>query len=212
MLAIRAAANKIIAENGSTFQVTRLWTQRWFKRNKKWFKTLRAKTLAQERKAAHRKEDLEEHFKEYYGALEKFGITILEEARNKADKDGKKYVQKYGVISKGAGAWQVAHRRETLYEKDELDNNAYLNRRVKETDAFIIKYITGKLPRQRKKPNETASFDCGELFRYSDLPPFLPEYGSIRLKEQHEKLTKKWAKRRTIWKVDSINDRWHVTN
>jgi hypothetical protein len=56
--------------------VTRLWTQRWFKRNKKWFKTLRAKTLAQERKAAHRKEDLEEHFKEYYGALEKFGITF----------------------------------------------------------------------------------------------------------------------------------------
>jgi hypothetical protein len=37
---------------------------------------LQAKTLAQERKAAHRKEDLEEHFKEYYSALEKFGITF----------------------------------------------------------------------------------------------------------------------------------------
>ena len=76
MLAIRAAANKIIAKNGSTFQVTRLQTQRQFKRNKKQFKTLQAKTLAQERKAAYRKEDLEEHFKEYYGALKKFGITF----------------------------------------------------------------------------------------------------------------------------------------
>jgi hypothetical protein len=92
-------------------------------------------------------------------------------------------VQKYGVISKGAGARQVAHRRETLYEKDELDNNAYLNRRVKETNAFIVKYITRKLPRQRKKPNETAPFDCGELFGYSDLPPFLLESSSTRLKE-----------------------------
>jgi ribosomal protein L17 len=68
---IRAAANKILAESASTHQVARVWAQRWFKRNKAWFKTLRAKTLAQERKAANRKEDLEEHFKEYYGALEK---------------------------------------------------------------------------------------------------------------------------------------------
>jgi hypothetical protein len=56
--------------------VTRVWAQRWFKRNKAWFKTLRAKTLAQERKAANRKEVLEEHFKEYYRALEKWGICF----------------------------------------------------------------------------------------------------------------------------------------
>ena len=92
-------------------------------------------------------------------------------------------MQKYSVIFKGAGAWQVAYRRETLYEKDELDNNAYLNRRVKETNAFIVKYITRKLPRQRKKLNETTLFDCGELFRYSNLPPFLLKYNFIRLKE-----------------------------
>jgi hypothetical protein len=56
--------------------VNRLWAQRWFKRNKSWFKTLRTKTLVQERKAAHRKEDLEEHFTEYYRALEKYGICF----------------------------------------------------------------------------------------------------------------------------------------
>jgi hypothetical protein len=37
---------------------------------------LQAKILAQERKAIYRKEDLKEHFKEYYGTLEKFGITF----------------------------------------------------------------------------------------------------------------------------------------
>jgi hypothetical protein len=73
---VRAAANKILGDSASTHQVNRLWAQRWFKRNKSWFKTLRAKTLAQERKAAHRKEDLEEHFTEYYGALEKYGICF----------------------------------------------------------------------------------------------------------------------------------------
>ena len=92
-------------------------------------------------------------------------------------------MQKYSIISKGAKARQVAHRRETLYKKDELDNNAYLNRRVKETNAFIIKYITRKLPRQRKKLNKIALFDYGELFGYFDLPPFLLEYSFIRLKE-----------------------------
>jgi hypothetical protein len=76
--AIRAAANKLLDYTGSTHPATRLWASRWFKRNKDWFKTLRAKTLAQERKAAHRKEDLEEHFKEFYSALEKWGITFAD--------------------------------------------------------------------------------------------------------------------------------------
>jgi hypothetical protein len=121
-------------------------------------------------------------------------------------------VQKYGVISKGARTRQVAHRRETLYNQDKFDNNAYLNRRVRETNAFIIKHIIGKLPRRRRNPHESAPFDCGEPFGYSDLPPFLPEYSFIRLKEQHEKLTKKWAKQRTTREVDAIDDRWHVAN
>jgi len=108
---------------------------------------------------------------------------MLEEARDKASKDGKKHVQKYNVIFKGAKARQVAYRCKILYKKDELDNNAYLNRRVKETNKFIIKYITRKLPRQRKKLNETTPFDCGELFRYSNLPPFLLKYSFTRLKE-----------------------------
>jgi hypothetical protein len=92
-------------------------------------------------------------------------------------------MQKYSIIFKGARARQVAHCCKTLYEKDELDNNAYLNCRVKDPDAFIVKYITRKLPRQYKKPNEIALFDCGKLFGYSDLPPFLLEYGFTGLKE-----------------------------
>ena len=100
-------------------------------------------------------------------------------------------MQKYNVISKGAKAQQVAYCCEILYEKDELDNNAYLNCRVKETNAFIIKYITRKLPRQCKKLNKTILFNCSELFGCFNLPPFLLKYSFIKLKEQHKKLTKK---------------------
>jgi hypothetical protein len=92
-------------------------------------------------------------------------------------------VQKYSIIFKGAKARQVAYRREILYKKDKLDNNAYLNCRVKETNAFIVKYITRKLPRQRKKLNKITPFDYSKLFKYSNLPPFLLEYSSTRLKE-----------------------------
>jgi hypothetical protein len=55
-------------------------------------------------------------------------------------------VQKYNTIFKGAKARQVTYRYKILYKKDKLDNNAYLNCRVKETNIFIIKYITRKLP------------------------------------------------------------------
>jgi hypothetical protein len=51
-------------------------------------------------------------------------------------------MQKYNIIFKGAKARQVAYCYKILYKKDKLDNNAYLNCRVKETNAFIIKYIT----------------------------------------------------------------------
>jgi hypothetical protein len=36
--------------------------------------------------------------------------ATLEAARNKANKDGKKHVQKNGVLYKGSGTWQVAYR------------------------------------------------------------------------------------------------------
>jgi len=73
--------------------------------------------------------------------------VVLQEQRDKLDKDRKKHVQKYGVISKGSVVCQIAHRRESLFTPKEIDNNAYLNRRIRETDTYIIRHITGKLPR-----------------------------------------------------------------
>ncbi|PMD51084.1 uncharacterized protein K444DRAFT_620252 [Hyaloscypha bicolor E] len=258
---VQAAANKILAESASTHQVT------------PWFKTLRAKILVQKRKAANRKEDLEEHFNKYYGALEKFGICfkdmwnmdetgfrisvlnrkiiiiylntkavyladpnnreslttietisargeviilflilkgeiLLEEYFNNdlnaeivfaisstryinnalslkyikdkekyaliptkpkllraslimerelvREKAGRKHVQKYGVISK-----------EFLFTAKEMNNNAYLNRRIKETNTYIIKHIT-------------TPYDLGEPFGYGDKPLFI-NYGNTEL-------------------------------
>ena len=92
-------------------------------------------------------------------------------------------MQKYSVILKGARARQVAYRRKSLYNRDEFDNNAYLNRRVRETNAFIAKHITSKLLCRYKNPYKFAPFDCGKLFGYSNLPPFLLEYSFIRLKK-----------------------------
>jgi hypothetical protein len=47
-------------------------------RNKSWYKTLRAKILAAERKAAHRKEDLDRHFDDFCDMLKKFGIDTAD--------------------------------------------------------------------------------------------------------------------------------------
>ena len=54
-------------------------------------------------------------------------------------------MQKYNVILKGAKARQVAYRCKSLYNRDEFDNNMYLNCRVQETNAFIAKHIISKL-------------------------------------------------------------------
>jgi hypothetical protein len=71
---IKLAANSILRATGSTRQLDLQWARRWFLRHKAWYKTIRAKTLAVERKAAHRKEDLELHFKEFSDAIMKYGI------------------------------------------------------------------------------------------------------------------------------------------
>jgi hypothetical protein len=92
-------------------------------------------------------------------------------------------MQKYNVILKGTKARQVAYRYKLLYNRDEFDNNAYLNRQVQETNAFIAKHITSKLLHRHKNPYKSALFDCGKLFGYSNLLPFLLEYSFIRLKE-----------------------------
>ncbi len=135
--------------------------------------------------------------------------VALQAARNKADKDGKKYVQKSGVLHKGSGAWQVAHRRETLLEKEELDNNIYLNRRVKETDAFIRKHITGTLPRRRRLPSERAPYDLGFQGESGPQPPFI-DYGYTGLKKHHAELREKWSEQRPSRVVEGEFDRWHI--
>ncbi|KAH9203900.1 hypothetical protein DL95DRAFT_237495, partial [Leptodontidium sp. 2 PMI_412] len=63
---------------GSTRTLNSQWADRWFKRNSKWYKTIRAKTLAQERKAATKKEDLAEHFLEFYDTMIKYGLTAAD--------------------------------------------------------------------------------------------------------------------------------------
>ena len=123
--------------------------------------------------------------------------AVLQEQRDKLDKDGKKHMQKYGVISKGSAVRQIAHRRESLFTADEMDNNAYLNRRIRETDAYITKHITGKLPRRRRTRGEKAPYDLGEPFGYGEEPPFV-DYSETGLKAHYQKLTAKWEKQRKI--------------
>jgi hypothetical protein len=72
-----------------------------------------------------------------------------------------------------------------------MDNNAYLNRRIRETNAYITKHITSKLPRRRRTCRETAPYDLGEPFGYGDEPLFI-DYGNTGLKAHYQKLTAKW--------------------
>jgi hypothetical protein len=75
---IRLGANSILRQAGSTRRVDNQWARRWFKRNKGWYKNLRAKTLAAERKAAHRQEDLEHYFSEFKSTIKKYGIDPID--------------------------------------------------------------------------------------------------------------------------------------
>ena len=71
---LRLAANSVLRASGEDRTVSFNWPGRWLKRNQKWFHTIRAKTLAAERKATHDRRDIEEHFKKFAYALEEFGI------------------------------------------------------------------------------------------------------------------------------------------
>ena len=44
-------------------------------RNQSWFRTIRAKTLAAERKAVHNIEDFDTHFRDFRYAITEFGIV-----------------------------------------------------------------------------------------------------------------------------------------
>lgn len=65
-------ANTVLLLSHSTRLVDRQWGTRWLKRNP--FKTLRAKTLAQERKLSHSRKDLEAHFDGFRKACEQYGV------------------------------------------------------------------------------------------------------------------------------------------
>ena len=110
--------------------------------------------------------------------------AVLEEQRHKLDKNGRKHVQKHGVIYNGLAVRQIAHRRESLFTAEEMDNNAYLNRRIKETEAFITKHITGKLPRRRRRRGETRPYELGGPFGMGDEPPFV-DYSPTGLKAHY---------------------------
>jgi hypothetical protein len=74
-----------------------------------------------------------------------------------------------------------------------MDNNAYLNRRIRETNTYITKHITSKLPCRRCTRRETAPYDLGEPFSYRDKPLFV-NYSNTGLKAYYQKLTAKWEK------------------
>jgi hypothetical protein len=75
----------------------------------------------------------------------------------------------------------------------EINNNTYLNYYIKETEAFIIKHIISKLPRQRRRCGETRPYKLGGPFRVSNKPPFV-DYSPTSLKAHYQKLIVKWEK------------------
>jgi hypothetical protein len=73
-----------------------------------------------------------------------------------------------------------------------MDTNAYLNRRIRETNTYITKHITGKLLHRRRTRGEIALYDLGEPFGYRDELLFV-KYGETSLKAYYQKLIVKWA-------------------
>jgi hypothetical protein len=116
--------------------------------------------------------------------------AALQEQCNKLDKEGRKYMQKYGVISKGSAICQIIYYRESLFTPKEIDTNAYLNRRIRETNTYIIKHITSKLLCRRRTRGEIAPYDLGEPFSYGNKPLFV-EYSETGLKAHYQKLIAK---------------------
>ena len=63
---ITGAANNILRQTeGLDASVGSSWATRWLTRNKEWFKTIRSKTLATQRKAVYNKDDIEGHFRDF---------------------------------------------------------------------------------------------------------------------------------------------------
>jgi hypothetical protein len=62
---IIASANSILRCDGSDATVSRRWAKRWLVREKAFVKTLKSRPLSALRHAAHKKEDIEAHFKDY---------------------------------------------------------------------------------------------------------------------------------------------------
>jgi hypothetical protein len=62
---IQQAANLLLRAGGSTRILGRDWSKNWFSRNQKWYKSLRTKTLAAERKASHLTATIESHFSDF---------------------------------------------------------------------------------------------------------------------------------------------------
>jgi hypothetical protein len=71
---IIAAANSILRCQGEETTVSRRWAKDWLIREHEFLKTLRSKPLEVKRRAAHQKEDIERHFKEYKRCKDHWGI------------------------------------------------------------------------------------------------------------------------------------------
>jgi hypothetical protein len=70
---IRYAADLILARKGEPL-VSKEWARRWLKRNRDFYKTTRANTLAAERKAVHTVEDIHHHFEHFKNMIEEYEI------------------------------------------------------------------------------------------------------------------------------------------
>jgi hypothetical protein len=67
------AANYILEGQGKE-RVSKDWPRRWLHRNKSLYRSLRSKTLANERKKSHQIEDLQRHFTDFKDMLEEYQI------------------------------------------------------------------------------------------------------------------------------------------
>jgi hypothetical protein len=59
------ALNRLLYFSGSVETVSRRWAKKWIARNTDFFKTVRSKLIAVQRRNAHIIEDIEGHFTEF---------------------------------------------------------------------------------------------------------------------------------------------------
>ncbi|KAI1001436.1 hypothetical protein K3495_g6766 [Podosphaera aphanis] len=78
---IVGAGNSILLHQGQEATCNRRWAKRWLKYNDEFLKTMKTKPLEARRRAAHQKQDMEEHFPEYKRCRDKWGI-LLEDIYN----------------------------------------------------------------------------------------------------------------------------------